>query len=257
MSQLQVNQFAHDSGYQTSGRYSAINTANLVAQFEANGFVLHKTSAARVRQPERQGYQKHLFTFRHADLQLRGVGDSVPQIILKNSYDGTSSLQIMLGVYRLVCANGLLVGSSFETHRVRHVGPDAVSLAVQAALSVSRQTDAVADIIMQMKARQLSDAEANYFSERAAALIAPSNATIVQPASLLQARRAADVNSDVWSVYNRVQENVIRGGLLYTSVDGAGRTRARRRRGVQAIDANVKLNKALWTIAEHFVAKGA
>jgi len=44
------------------------------------------------------------------------------QFVVKNSYDGSSTLQIMLGAYRLVCSNGMIVGKSFFNFSQKHVG---------------------------------------------------------------------------------------------------------------------------------------
>lgn len=248
-----VDTFSKNAGYNVSTKYKAINTAGLVDEFSKAGFSLYSSSAARVKNAEREGYQKHLFTFRHADLTLKNVNDSIPQIILKNSYDGSSSLQVMLGVYRLVCSNGLIVGSTWASYRIRHVGANAVQAAVQAALEVSKQADNAADIIQRMQGRVMSQNEMNMFADNAAKLILPETAISYDLDSLLTPRRSADTGSDLWSVYNRVQENVIRGGFRYTTIDAANRTRSRSRRSVRAIDANVRLNKGLWALAEQLV----
>ncbi len=63
---------------------------------------------------------------------------------------------------------------------------------------------------------------------------------------LLQPRRLADQGSDLWTTFNRVQENVMRGGL-------DARTRTNRRtstRAVQGINQGVKLNRAMWVLAD-------
>ena len=36
--------------------------------------------------------------------------DLTPEIIIKNSYDGTVGLNILAGAFRLVCSNGLVIG---------------------------------------------------------------------------------------------------------------------------------------------------
>ena len=63
---------------------------------------------------------------------------------------------------------------------------------------------------------------------------------------LLSTRRIADRNPDLWSNFNRVQENIIRGGLRGRTANG-NRTTTRE---VKSIDNNVKLNKALWILAD-------
>lgn len=52
-------------------------------------------------------------------------GDLVSlQFIVKNSYDGTNALQILLGAYRLVCTNGMVIGKQFFTFSQKHIGED-------------------------------------------------------------------------------------------------------------------------------------
>lgn len=50
-------------------------------------------------------------------------GDMVAlQFVVKNSYDGSNALQIMLGAYRLVCDNGMVIGKQFYTYSQKHIG---------------------------------------------------------------------------------------------------------------------------------------
>ncbi|MNY57537.1 hypothetical protein D3C86_1937590 [compost metagenome] len=68
----------------------------------------------------------------------------------------------------------------------------------------------------------------------------------ITPSQLLVPRRIEDDRPDLWSAYNRVQENLTHGGLL-------GRTATGRRhstRAIQGIDQNLKVNRALWMLAE-------
>ena len=44
------------------------------------------------------------------------------QFIVKNSYDGSNSLQISLGAFRLVCSNGMIIGKQFFSYSQRHIG---------------------------------------------------------------------------------------------------------------------------------------
>lgn len=51
-------------------------------------------------------------------------GDFVnPEIIIKNSYDGSTEVKAFGGAYRLVCSNGLVIGYSIgEGNGIRHIG---------------------------------------------------------------------------------------------------------------------------------------
>jgi hypothetical protein len=247
--------FNHNTGFNVSSKYKAINTASLVSQFEAAGFQLNRQSVARVRDVNKQGYQKHLLVFRHPTIELKSVGDSVPEILLKNSYDGSSSFQLMLGIYRMVCSNGLIVGSTYKSVRVRHVGQSALDNAINGAFQVAQQASEVANDIQAMQSILLTNSQQHDFAVQATQLIMPETAVQFDTSSLLAPRRYADNNSDLWSVFNRVQENIIRGGSRYTTVDANNRIRNRTRRAVRAIDKNVTINRALWTIADSFLTK--
>ena len=63
---------------------------------------------------------------------------------------------------------------------------------------------------------------------------------------LIEARRPEDLGNSLWTTFQRVQENAMRGGR-------AGRTAQGRRtqtRPVGSIDRTVSLNRALWVLAE-------
>ena len=68
----------------------------------------------------------------------------------------------------------------------------------------------------------------------------------MQPSALLAVRRVDDAGADLWSVLNRVQENLVKGGLDGRTANG----RRQHTRPVQGIDQNLRLNRALWLLAE-------
>ena len=63
---------------------------------------------------------------------------------------------------------------------------------------------------------------------------------------LLQPRRLDDDRPDLWSTFNRVQENLVQGGLSARTANG----RRNCTRAIQGIDQNVKINRALWILAD-------
>ena len=46
--------------------------------------------------------------------------DLTPEIIIKNSYDGSVGLNILAGAFRLVCSNGLTIGKTFASFNNKH-----------------------------------------------------------------------------------------------------------------------------------------
>lgn len=63
---------------------------------------------------------------------------------------------------------------------------------------------------------------------------------------VLQPRRFEDKKDDLWTVYQRLQENLIKGGLSGRNAKG----KRARTRSVNGIDGDIKLNKALWVMTE-------
>ncbi|MET3615831.1 hypothetical protein ABID16_004178 [Rhizobium aquaticum] len=80
----------------------------------------------------------------------------------------------------------------------------------------------------------------------------------VRPEQLLTQRRSGDLGNDLWTTWNVVQENAIKGGIRAVTRDEFGRHRRMTSRPVTGIDQDIKLNKALWLLgAEMAKLKGA
>jgi hypothetical protein len=75
-----------------------------------------------------------------------------------------------------------------------------------------------------------------------------SQASPVTTEQVLSPRRVADSGQDLWSTLNRVQENLLKGGLRGRSRSG----RRTRTRAIRSVTEDVRLNRALWRLTEHF-----
>ncbi|MBN9056444.1 MAG: DUF932 domain-containing protein, partial [Rhizobiales bacterium] len=78
--------------------------------------------------------------------------------------------------------------------------------------------------------------------------------TPIKPEQLLVPRRHDDRANDLWTTWNVVQENAIKGGLRGVGRDDLGRPRRVKSRAVNGIDQDIKLNKALWLLGERMAA---
>ena len=63
---------------------------------------------------------------------------------------------------------------------------------------------------------------------------------------LTEARRPEDLGHSLWTTFQRVQENAMRGGQTGRTVNDL----RFRTREVASIDRGVSLNRALWVLAE-------
>jgi Domain of unknown function (DUF932) len=100
----------------------------------------------------------------------------------------------------------------------------------------------------QWKALPLTVGVQTAFAEAAHSLL---DAPGIPPSGLLNARRTEDRRAgdgvrSLWATANVLQENVMKGGVRGYTADGARRTTTR---PVKAVDKDLKLNRALWTLA--------
>jgi hypothetical protein len=186
-----------------------------------------------------------MIRLRHAShIDARGEAN---EIILLNSHDGTSSYQMLAGMFRFVCQNGLVCGDTVADVRVPHKG-DVAAQVIEGAYEVLHGFEQAQQSREAMRAVTLVGGEAEVFARAALALKYddPERPAPITERQVLAARRVDDNRVDLWSVFNRIQENLIRGGL----VGRGNRGRRQRTRPVQSIDQDLRLNRALWLLAD-------
>ena len=234
----------------TSDKYCHIPTYEIVQALEKEGFVPTKAMQSGTRNEAKREFTRHMIRFRHTDAKP-SEGGLFPEIVLVNSHDGSSSYRLMAGLYRLVCANGMIAGDTFKEIKVRHQG-DIVGDVIDATFSVVEDAKAMVEHANDMAQVQLSLPERQVFAESAHMLrFEGSKMGETIPAErLLLARRYEDKKTDLFSILNVVQENVIRGRLAGVGRDANGRIRHTRMRAVTSITQDTNLNRALWTLAE-------
>jgi hypothetical protein len=252
-------QEAHDS---RSDRYTYIPTIDVVRAMVREGFQPVDARQSRTRDVSKREFTKHLIRFRQPDSQMFAVGDTSAEIVLLNSHDGSSSYQIMSGLFRLACLNGLVVAdSTIDNVRVHHKG-DIVSKVIEGSFTVLGQAQKALAAPADWSAINTSQEERQALADAARVLrFGDSEGNVdtpIEARQLLIPRRVDDKKSDLWTTFNVIQENVIRGGLSARgprTVDNRGRTvrgRMVSTRQVNGIDQDVRLNKALWTLGEAF-----
>lgn len=236
-----------------SSRYSFIPTARIIEGMRSAGMVPVMAGESRTRIEQKRGFTKHLIRFRPVGaLSTQAVvGDSIVEAVLINSHDGSSAYKLMAGVFRFVCSNGMVVADSMlETINVRHTG-DIIGEVIEGSSRILESAPRVMDTIETWRGMELSRREQHVLAESAHSLRFPVDAegkqtTEIEPEHLLTARRREDLNPDLWSTFNRIQENATKGVKTW-----ANRHRVSAR-AIKSIDGNVNLNRALWTLAERF-----
>lgn len=239
----------HDS---RSDRYTYLPTQNLLAGLRNEGFFPVEVRQGGSRDVLKRGFTKHMIRLRRDLTSLRQVGDSVPEVVLLNSHDGTSSYQLMLGWFRLICLNGMVVADNDKVSngiKVGHRG-DILGEVIEASYRVINEAEETIPMIEDMTRLQLTAPEQIAFATAARELRIDDEDAVLPPERVIRARRQADVGNDLWRVFNRAQENLVRGGISYDTRNSDGHRVRRHVREAKSIDGNIKLNRALWTLAD-------
>jgi hypothetical protein len=248
---------AHES---RSERYAYIPTSSVIDGLRENGFlpVLAKQGNSRI--PGKADFTKHMLRFRYQGqgAAMRSVGETFPEIVLINSHDGTSAYHIMSGLFRLVCLNGMVIADKMHgSVSVQHKG-NVVDNVIDASFTVLEDSRKALDAAESWATISLNRDERQVLAESAHLLRFGDSEgetdTAIRPDQFLVPRRREDGRSDLWTTFNVVQENAIRGGLTAIGRDANRRRRRTTTRAVNGIDQDVKLNKALWLLGERMAA---
>jgi len=245
--------FAEDKHASRSERYAYIPTIHVLNGLRKEGFLPFYVAQSRTRHEDRREFTKHLLRLRYVShINALTVGTEFPEISLLNPHDGTSSYQMDAGIYRLVCSNGLIVDAGdVQSIKVPHKG-DGRNQVIEAAYEIVDSFPVVQSKMNAMKETKLLPAVQEALAEEAIQLRYddPDKSAPITPAQVLTPRRSADAGPDAWSVFNRTQEHLVRGGLSGTAAHG----RRQQTRPVTSIGENVKLNKALFRLADRVTA---
>ncbi|MBH3133358.1 DUF945 domain-containing protein [Serratia marcescens] len=234
--------FGEDRHASRSEKYTYIPTITLLENLQHEGFQPFFACQTRVRDPDRRAHTKHMLRLRRAG---HITGQQVPEIILLNSHDGSSSYQMLPGLFRGVCTNGLVCGQSFGEVRVPHRG-NVVEKVIEGAYEVLGIFDRVEDKREAMQSLLLPPPAQQALAKAALMYRFGEEHQPVTEAQALSPRRWQDEQNDLWTVFNRLQENLSKGGLAGRSAQG----KRSRTRAVNGIDGDIKLNRALWVMAE-------
>jgi len=230
----------HDS---RSVRYTYLPTVDLLKGLRQEGFYPVEVRQGGSRDEVKRGFTKHLIRLRR-DLNVHS--DNKTEVVLINSHDGTSSYQLMHGIFRMICSNGLISGD-FDGVKVGHRG-DIMHDVIEASYTVVNESAKTLPLIEDWSHLALAPSEQIAFATAAKELRLDDDADI-RPETVIRPRRQADVGDDLWRVFNRAQENLVRGGISYDTRDANNRRVHRHVREAKSIDSNVRLNRALWTLA--------
>lgn len=239
--------FASRRNTKMSEKYVHIRSADVLETLQERGFVV--TSAdqdvARERDPN---YVRHELRLTHESRigEPAKVGGTVPQIVIENSGNGRTKFRARAGLYRYWCANGCTTGSSFEVIELIHMY-DVAGQVADMLERITGQFDRIEAAVEAWHQIKLSKYKQTNFAKKALELRLGENHKAYDPKVLLTVNRSMDEGDDLWHVYNRVQENVLRGGW-------SDKDDSRKIRNLRGITSQRDINMGVWDLAEKLAA---
>ena len=259
--------FAETKHESRSDRFVVIPTWDAIQALMKEGFVPVAAKQGGTRIVGKAAFTKHIVRFRHGTAAMQGNDEMLPEIILRNAADGTSAYRIMSGLFRPICRNGLVSADVVEDFKIGHTG-NIVDRVIEGTWKVVGESQRVIEQANSWRAVVLDQDERDIFAEAVHTLrFADSDEhtrQAINPRQLLAPKRPEDQNRwDLWTSFNVLQENAIRGGqhgVVNRRDEETGQNRIRNItvRPLSSIDGDTALNKALWVLSTKFAAlKGA
>ena len=245
-----------------SDRYVHANTMTVVEDLAKLGWYPVQAKQCRMKKNSSGIRSFHMMAFQNPDVKITKVAadgtetvDSYPRIILTNSHDGFNSFKFMVGLFRLVCSNGLVVADAeFESVSIRHINYDFDALRSVVASAIKRVPDIVCTMNT-MKTVELNSKQQLELATEVAKIrkgveegekFDIDEATILD---ILNPVRSEDDRNDLWTVFNVCQEKMIKGGYSATGKNN----KTRRQRSITSIKKDLDYNQRLWNFAMRYM----
>jgi hypothetical protein len=145
----------------------------------------------------------------------------------------------------------VIADQTFNQYKIRHKGFEK-SAVIDAISEVTTNIPMVVGKVQGMMGKILTPSQQRSFA-RQAVIERWGEDRWVDLSEVLGIRRAADKGTDLWTVFNRVQENMLDGGIVTSTTDSKGRIKLNKTRKVKSIDENLRVNKMLWSLSEAMV----
>lgn len=229
-----------------SSKYSVIQTTKVYELLADYGFREDKYRQSRERNREREAFSKHVSILqRDQDCDQHGGFN----LLLVNSHNGTSSLHLEAGYFRVLCENQL--GHGDVGIKVRHTG-DVLAKLERAIPQVLAQMDDFKQLQAMLQGRALSHEQTNALIEKALELRGLPSTT--HNLLAFYRLRRSEGEGNAWMQYNVVQENMVRGGFQVHAEDKDGLCVFRKLRALTSADRLIDANRELTATVKQLVA---
>jgi len=237
-----------------SKKYLFVNTETIIDDLEKLGWLPVQAAQRKGRKKEGTIFSKHMVAFQNPEIKItsKDGDDAYPRILLTNSHDGMQAFKFSVGIFRLVCSNGLVVADEkFSDFKIKHKGYSFEELRNVVRQAVEDLPNRV-QVMNDMKSRILTETEKRKLAIDAMLIRAGVNTLQYDEETIdeiLEPKRQADKGDDLWRVFNVVQEKITQGDF-HAALTGA---KVRKVRKIKSFEKDMKVNKELFKLATALV----
>jgi len=236
-----------------SAKYSFLPTSRIIEDMDRLGWRVNMAKSNRSRTSVNREFGSHVIKFFHPEVFIQdteGNVESYINVVVMNNHAGVGSFKFELGIFRLVCTNGLVIkDTDMGSFNIRHSGYSFEQLQQTMNTAMERLPELVGKI-NQYNMITLTAEQQREFARQAIALRSYTDRvpTEEELASFLVPRRQQDVGDSLWVVMNRIQEGVIKGGYDFTNRQG----KSRKAKSIRNIQKDIEVNQAIWELGMQF-----
>jgi hypothetical protein len=237
-----------------SNKYLFVNTETIIDDLDKLGWLPVQAAQRASRKTEGTIFSKHMVAFQNPNIKITSEDgdDAYPRILLTNSHDGMQAFKFSVGIFRMVCSNGLVVADEqFSDFKIKHKGYTFGELRNVVKQAVEDLPNRV-QVMNDMKDRILTEDEKRKLALDAMLIRAGvkelqyDEETITD---ILDPKRDADKGDDLWRVFNVIQEKITQGDF-HAALTGA---KVRKVRKIKSFEKDMKVNKELFKLATALV----
>jgi hypothetical protein len=208
-----------------------IPTLDVVTKLQNEGWQLSGVAEQRGRNRK---ISSNYVQLQHPDFAVqnnKGKDEAFTSITLSNSCNGNQPLQMSLGMFRQVCTNGLIAFDQHAEHeKIKHTEINYQDLD-RFVTSMNGKANRLLTEVNEMKHKGLSIEDMRKLAIEAASL-RYDDLSLINIDDLFAVNRVEDESNDLWTVFNRIQENLTH--------------------DITNMKEDIKLNQQLFALAESF-----
>lgn len=245
-----------------SDKYIQANTMTVVEDLAKLGWYPVQAKQCRNKKNSSGIRSFHMISFQNPDVKITktsdngdNIVDAYPRIILTNSHDGFNSFKFMVGLFRLVCSNGLVVcNDQMVDMSIRHINYDFEELRKVVASAIE-QVPGIVNTMNNMRNVMLTDEQKTALATEVVKIRKGIevdenyvvDAEVVE--DILTPVRNEDKGNDLWTIFNICQEKMIKGGFGFRGATN----KLRKQRGITSIKKDMDFNQRLWQTASQYL----